>query len=122
MIIGIRANFDSVDLAEVCANKVRKNVSGSKSIKIISKGLYNQEVPATYSLSTRSENWVSTPLSVLSVTRTTENITTIPPRLIGKIEQPNNIRLEIICNEEQFKDIYKIILSNGGENIRKQYS
>ena len=36
MIIGIRANFDSVDLAEMCANKVRKNVSGSKSIKIIS--------------------------------------------------------------------------------------
>jgi len=122
MIIGIRANFDSVDLAEVCANKIRKNVSGSKSIKIVSKNLYNQEVPATYSLSKRSENWVSTPLSVLSVTRTNENFTTIPPRLIGGLERSNSIKLEIICNEEQYKDIYKILLSNGGENIKRQYS
>lgn len=122
MIIGIKANFDTIDLAEMCANKIRKNVSGSKSIKIISKGLYNQEVPATYSLATRSENWVSTPLSVLSVTRTNENITTIPPRLIDGKEHSNNIKLEIICNEEQYKDIYKIMLSNGGENIKKQYS
>jgi hypothetical protein len=121
MIIGIKSNFDSLDLAEVCANKIRKNVSGSKSIKIVSKKLHNQEIPATYAFSARSENWVSTPLSILSVTRTNENLSTIPPRIIGNTEPLGGVRLEVICDEKQLNDIYKIMLSNGGLDIKKHY-
>lgn len=121
MITGIKADFETIDLAELCANKIRKNILGSKSIKIVSKRLYNQEIPATYSFSTRSENWVSTPLSILSVTRTNENLSTIPPRLINSTEVSNNIRLEVICDDSQLKNVYKLILSGGGINIKQQY-
>jgi hypothetical protein len=122
MVVGIKANFESVDLAELCANKVRREVSGSKSIKIVSKQPCNQEIPATYSLSTRSENWVSTPLSILSVTRSNENPTTIPPRIIDHNIGSKGVRLEIICEEQSFKDVYRVVLSSGGLDIKKQYA
>lgn len=122
MIIGIKADFDNFDLAELCANKLRKNIQGSKSIKIVSNHKYSEVYPASYSFSARSENWVSTPLSILNISRINENLSTIPPRLIHGIEKSPKIRLEIICNDDQLKNADKIILSNGGENIKKQYS
>ncbi|MGN1412489.1 MAG: hypothetical protein ACI4WH_08310 [Oscillospiraceae bacterium] len=122
MIIGIKADFDNFDLAELCANKLRKNIQGSKSIKIVSNHKYSEVYPANYSFSARSENWVSTPLSILNISRVNENLSTIPPRLINGIEKAPKIRLEIICNDDQLKNVDKIILSSGGENIKKQYS
>lgn len=122
MIIGLKADFDSFDLAELCANKLRKNIIGSKSIKIISNHKYSERYPTTYSFSARSENGVSTPLSILNVSRLNENISTLPSGLINKVESPTKIRLEVICNDDELKKVNQLILANGGENIKRQYN
>lgn len=122
MIIGLKADFDNFDLAELCANKLRKNISGSKSIKIVSNHNYANKYPTTYSFSARGENGVAIPLSILNVSRIGDNLSTLPTGLKNHIERPTKIRLEVICSDEQLKKANQLILSNGGENIKKQYS
>ena len=120
MVVTIKADFDSFDLAELCANKVRRAIHGSKSIKIVSGNRCSvKNIPAVYSFSARSENYASTPLSILNSARLYENLSTLPCGLVDRYSNLKSIRLEIICNKEQLNDVYKIMLSNGGNNIRR---
>lgn len=122
MVIGLKADFDSFDLAELCANRLRKSIDGSKSIKIVSNYRYSEKYPATYSFSARSENGVVTPLSILNVSRLNDNLSTVPAGLINHTERHTKIRLEVICSKGQLRRATQLILSNGGENIKTQYS
>jgi hypothetical protein len=119
MVVGLKADFDSFDLAELCANRLRRSISGSKSIKIVSSSRYVEKYPATYSFSARGENGVATPLTILNVSRLNENLTTPPNGLLHHNEHNTKVRLEIICHDEQYTQARKVVLSSGGENIRK---